>query len=65
VFGLCQLLQGHGRIRPIVISDGSQAKLLAHQIVEQLFRYPCAITVNGMKMEINSGIGSETEASSR
>jgi hypothetical protein len=46
-----------------MIGNSRQAKLLTEQIVEQRLERPAAITVGGMQLEINSRIGSETEAS--
>src|SRR5947209_20459078 len=52
----CQLLQCSSGIHTIMISDGDQAKLFTHQVIDQLFSRPCAIAESGMHLEGNGSI---------
>src|SRR5579885_258314 len=60
-----EMLQRYGSVRAIMIGDRRQAKLLARQIINQLFGGPCAITVDSVHLQINSSINRQNQLRSR
>src|SRR6266566_2689835 len=60
-----ELLQKGGGIHTIMIGYGYQAKSFTHQVLDQLFRSPGAITVYGMHLQVNGRIRSQHQMSSQ
>ena len=60
-----KLLQFRSRVYTIMIGDRAQAKLFTYQIVDQLFRSPCAITEDGMHLEVDNSVSRQDNRGSQ
>src|SRR5712692_11699834 len=65
LFFRCELLQRGGGIHTIMIGYGYQAKAFTHQVLDQLFRSPGAITGSSMHLQVNGSIRSQHQMSSQ